>query len=361
MSLEVGIWRIDKGLDSVKPHRLKNETRLEEILEKDISIASPNWMVIDRQTHTDHGGFIDILAIDQDANLVVLELKRDKTPRDVVSQVLDYGSWVKELTTEQIAEIFIDYQKKNKVKAPKSIDAAFQDRFKLKIPDEINESHELVVVASELDASTERIVNYLADSVQINVLFFRVYKDGESEYLVRAWLRDPTETETGAREERIKGEWNGEYYVCFGYPNDIVRDGLERGYIVAGGKPWFWRTLEMLEPGARIWVNLPGNGYIGVAEVTANSVPVDEFMIKDKNGKHAPLIKISKPAASLRKGKDDLEAADYLVAVNWLKTVNPKKAIHEKGFFGNQNSVAKPTTPKWEFTVKRLKELWGIS
>ena len=38
--------------------------------------------------------YIDLLAIDADGNLHVLELKRDKTPRDVVAQVLDYGSWV---------------------------------------------------------------------------------------------------------------------------------------------------------------------------------------------------------------------------------------------------------------------------
>lgn len=359
MSLEVGIWRIDKGLDPVKPHRLKNETRLEEILEKDISIASPNWMVIDRQTRTDHGGFIDILAIDQDANLVVLELKRDKTPRDVVSQVLDYGSWVKDLTTEQIAEIFINYQKKNKIAMPVSIDAAFVERFNVKMPDEINESHELVVVAAELDASTERIVNYLSDAVRINVLFFRVYKDDHHEYLVRAWMHDLDDVETGVREEREKGEWNGEFYSSFGYNDDVIRDGMKYGFIIAGGAPWYWRTLSMLEQGSRVWVNVPGRGYIGVAEVISTYQPVDEFKVRAGNAEKL-LIDVSGAAAALRRASLDPETADYVVGVRWLHKVDPKNAVHEKGFFGNQNSAAKPRTPKWEYTVKRLKELWGV-
>ena len=44
------------------------------------------------------------------------------------------------------------------------------------MPDELNEAHQLVIVASERDAQTERIVSYLADehAVDINVLFFRV-------------------------------------------------------------------------------------------------------------------------------------------------------------------------------------------
>jgi hypothetical protein len=31
------------------------------------------------------------------------------------------------------------------------------------------------------------------------------------------------------------------------------------------------------------------------------------------------------------------------------------------GLFGNQNTVCKPTTPKWTHTVERLKQVWRIS
>lgn len=35
--------------------------------------------------------------------------------------------------------------------------------------------------------------------------------------------------------------------------------------------------------------------------------------------------------------------------------------IGEKGFFGNQNSVARPTAANWNYTVQRLKERFGIA
>ncbi len=73
-----------------------------------------------------------------------------------------------------------------------------------------------------------------------------------------------------------------------------------------------------------------------------------------------PITKVSEPAASLRTAADDPETADYLVRVKWLKTVDLSDAVHETGFFGNQNSVARPRSPKWERTVARLKKRFGV-
>ena len=53
--------------------------------------------------------------------------------------------------------------------------------------------------------------------------------------------------------------------------------------------------------------------------------------------------------------------AEYFVPVNWLHKVPAADAVNEVGLFGNQNSVARPRTPKWAHTVTRLKELWHIS
>jgi hypothetical protein len=36
------------------------------------------------------------------------------------------------------------------------------------------------------------------------------------------------------------------------------------------------------------------------------------------------------------------------------------KAVKEKDFFGNQNSVAKPKDPSWDCTVQRLKMHFGV-
>jgi hypothetical protein len=116
----------------------------------------------------------------------------------------------------------------------------------------------------------------------------------------------------------------------------------------------------MLEPGARIWVNKPSSGYVGVGVVTQEMQPVDEFTVLDDAGNEVSIVEVSSVAASLRPAADDPDAADYLVRVDWIKTVDLTQAVKEKGFFGNQNSVARPADPKWNHTVKRLKVLFGI-
>ena len=71
MPLEFGLWRSDGKLGAIERSSLDLESPLEEILDKDISIAAPNWMVIGRQVPTDHIGRIDLMAIDRDGNLAV--------------------------------------------------------------------------------------------------------------------------------------------------------------------------------------------------------------------------------------------------------------------------------------------------
>jgi hypothetical protein len=48
-------------------------------------------------------------------------------------------------------------------------------------------------------------------------------------------------------------------------------------------------------------------------------------------------------------------------AVRWLHTVDLDKAVNDIGLFGNQNTICRPTTPKWRTTVDRLKAKWNVN
>lgn len=361
MPVELGVWRIDQGLNRLEIGSMANEKRLEDILDKDIRIASPNWMVIGRQVPTAYGQYVDLMAIDRDGNLIILELKRDKTPRDVVAQLLDYGSWIKELQDDDIVSIYNNYLKKyHPENADVSLDGAFCKHFKVqKMPEALNISHELVVVASALDESTERIVSYLAGEhrVNINALFFRVFRDGDCEYLSRIWFIDPI-TSIGPDSES-KEPWNGEFYVSFDTSFNWD-DAVEFGFIIGGGGQWYSKTLFQLEPSDRIWVNVPGTGYVGVGNVTDTAVKVDKFKVKQKDGNKIILSESNLRNSSIFEKKDDEELANYLVPVDWIKTVKLNKAIKEKGFFGNQNTVCKPTAKSWVHTIERLKRRFVV-
>ena len=367
MPLELGVWRINEKPVAIEASGIDQEKRLEDILADNLSIASPNWMMIGRQVITSYGNPIDLLAMDRDGNLVVLELKRNKTPREVVAQLIDYASWVKDLRDDDIAVIFEEFQRRyRRADEIPSLDDAFREYFRVKrLPDELNDSHSLVVIAAELDSSTERIVRYLSEehNVPINAVFFRVFKDGDSEYLTRAWFIDPTEVESGSAAVSPKEPWNGEYYVSFGeYPDQQWADAREHGFVCASGGSWYTRTLGLLEKGGRIWVNVPGQGYVGVGIVTDTVVPIREFTVRQKQdpGLRVPLSDVPLVATEMFKDANDPEIAPYVVGVRWVRTVPVEEAIHEKGFFGNQNTVCKPTSKRWQHTVDRLKQHFKV-
>jgi hypothetical protein len=186
MAEEVRIWQVDKTdvLKEIGRSKLDREQRIEKWISNDISLLSPDLLIIGEQVETASGNFIDLLCIDRSGNLVIVELKRDKTPREVTAQALDYASWVKELDAEEIDAIAAQHLK------GKTLESAFQTKFDIDLPEVINEHHAMLVVASEIDDSTERIIHYLSETygVDINAVRFQFFQaeDGR-EFLVRTF------------------------------------------------------------------------------------------------------------------------------------------------------------------------------
>ena len=89
------------------------ETVLEKWLQSnpDGLLEEGRTLIIGRQIRTDLGGFIDLLGVDREGNVVVVELKRDRTPRDVVAQLLEYASFAERLDVDALESILRVYQK----------------------------------------------------------------------------------------------------------------------------------------------------------------------------------------------------------------------------------------------------------
>lgn len=105
MTIQHAIWQVGDQPTLLASSRLVSEQQLEDMIVREPRILSSEWMLIGRQEVTTHGGRIDLLAIAPDGALVLIELKRDRTPREVVAQALDYASWVAELTADRIVQI----------------------------------------------------------------------------------------------------------------------------------------------------------------------------------------------------------------------------------------------------------------
>ncbi|MFI1577606.1 endonuclease NucS domain-containing protein [Embleya sp. NPDC020630] len=100
MPTEIAIWRMD---DLGRPERLRSarmplERDLEDVIEAEPDVLGEPVLLIGRQVPTAHGGFVDLLAVDEEGGLRVLELKRDRGAREVIAQALDYASWAATLS-----------------------------------------------------------------------------------------------------------------------------------------------------------------------------------------------------------------------------------------------------------------------
>ena len=109
MPIKQAIWRVGDKPTALAPSSLKDEKLLENMIETDPSILADEWLLIGRQVQTAFGGYVDLLAIAPDGSLVVIELKRHKTPREVVAQAIDYASWVESLEADAISKIYEKY------------------------------------------------------------------------------------------------------------------------------------------------------------------------------------------------------------------------------------------------------------
>src|SRR5262245_35047788 len=109
MPLEFGLWRVDDKPVRLATRPMPLESRLGEVIDADPGLLGHPLLLIGRQIPTAYGKFVDLLGMDAEGGLHVLELKRDRTPREVVAQALDYGSWVQDLTNEQIRGIYTSY------------------------------------------------------------------------------------------------------------------------------------------------------------------------------------------------------------------------------------------------------------
>lgn len=352
MALEMGLWRADGDkLSRITPTAVGLESQLENYIESDPSMLGEGFLIVGRQVPTAHGGFIDLLAVDDSGNVHVIELKRDKTPRDVTAQTIDYASWVSTLGHSDITEIFAVY------KPGVPFEEAFAEQFGEAPPEELNAAQVFTIVAASVDNATERIVRFLNESygVPINVVFFRHFEDGGVSYLARTWLveRETQAPAGGSAKKKSKEPWNGhDWYVSFGeFPNGRQWvDAMKYGFVSAGGDKWFSRTLKNLPVGARVFACIPKVGYVGVGLVLAEAKRFDEATV-EIDGVEQRLADLDLVGDYSHAGDDADEFAEWAVPLQWTRAVPREQGFWKTGMFANQNSAAKL---RQQFTIEQV-------
>ena len=66
-------------------------------------------LILGKEVTTDLGAYIDLLGLDIEGNVAVVELKRDRTPRDTLAQALEYVAFADSLTANDLESLYRDY------------------------------------------------------------------------------------------------------------------------------------------------------------------------------------------------------------------------------------------------------------
>jgi len=354
----MAIWRMtDTGPQRLPSSPLDLEQRLEDMLAEDPGMTGIDLLVVGRQVRTAYGGYIDLLALDADGRVHVLELKRDRTPRDVVAQTLDYGSWVQGLGLEDLEQMFLDHHDSDT-----SLGEAFAEQFASPLPDVVNADQQFTIIASELDPTSDRIVEFLAGSykVPINAVFFRHFSDQGRDYLARTWLLDPEPIEAGPSGPKTR-RWNGrDFYTVLGRAGETHRWEVARKYglLNAGGGSWYWKPLRNLTSGKRVFAYVGGAGYVGIGLVTGEMIPAREAEV-EISGDLQPLLDQPEPRAGWWEdaASEHPEVTEMVVPVKWLGTRSLDEAVWEKGLFASQLTACRLRD---ENTITKVETAFGL-
>lgn len=207
MATKIKIWEIKNGtLSTIDSTSMSKEGRrekedLETWIKTDPSILGEGILLFGEQVQTKSGP-VDFLGIDKEGNILVIELKRGKLPRDVLTQAIDYASDVATYTLDKLNEICKDYTKE------KNLEELFMENFEETDLEaiSINQSQRILIVGTEIEESLERMIKWLSEhyGVDINAILFSYVKTSKGEELLARTMILPEEVVTERSRRHFK-------------------------------------------------------------------------------------------------------------------------------------------------------------
>jgi len=139
-------------------------------------------LIIGRQITTNLDSSLDLLGIDKSGNTIIVELKRDKTPRETIAQLVEYASFIENLDYSQLNEIYQDYAGENI-----SLEEYHQQYFQNELEEKVsfNKYSKLVIVAQEISREIKQTAQYLRKKgLDIYCLEFKYFTTNSGEKII---------------------------------------------------------------------------------------------------------------------------------------------------------------------------------
>lgn len=209
--------------------QLALEKHLESWLERSPwAIAQEPLLIISRQataTLEDRSIYPDLLALDSDGNLVIVELKKGRAPRDVIAQSLDYAAWANNLSEDEISDLAERYFALAGCTADQSLNSAFEDCFGAEVLPPLNSRLRIFIAAEDIPSGISRVARFLRTehAMDINCVQFTIYQTDAGEILVNSDLIVGAEETRGVKKSETSSNerWNGKP------AKDIVREAVQ--------------------------------------------------------------------------------------------------------------------------------------
>jgi len=137
---------------------------------------SSTVMWIGRQVPASNEQYIrypDLIGIDSNGDLIIVELKKGKTSREVIAQILEYGAWASQLTYQDLNIMAMKYYENDEQLGSLDLIDIFNTIF---YPDnhdlvevKFNTSQRLFVVAEEISITVREVVRYLSKTLRLDI------------------------------------------------------------------------------------------------------------------------------------------------------------------------------------------------
>lgn len=198
---QIGLWHIPN--DNSAPTRVNTatlalEAHLERWIEENPDLVEPGLKVVGRQIDLGEGGRLDLLALDQEG-WVVIEIKRETLYREALAQAIDYASSVAALPPEELARKVEPYiaqhygDERSQINALGGLD-----------DEEGQRKVRMVVVGTGNAPGLERIIDYLAQNLQIRVVLFQVFQLQDGDRVLVREIRERAEDITPDRKYKVR-------------------------------------------------------------------------------------------------------------------------------------------------------------
>ena len=198
------VWKNDKNITTnLAEGGFNSEREIEEYLCNTGEFIDDIFIISNQIRAGNQVDIPDILAVDNDGNIIIMELKNTTVDEDILPQVLKYAIWA-ETNPDSVKSLWLETKNR---------------------PDDIsidwdNLSIKIVVIAPKIKKSVVRVAD--AINYELELIEIKKFVDGKNEFVLMDKVEDDKEYKNKITTKG-KVEYNEEFYKSERNPNSVSR------------------------------------------------------------------------------------------------------------------------------------------